>query len=88
MLSVIVNHGFLIADTVIPNQNFDTWGILRNPTHWTFVNVPAPTSYLYLDFWSWAFDKFQSDQHERNAVGGRMYDPVVERVLSVDNYVK
>ncbi|MCE6988167.1 RHS repeat-associated core domain-containing protein [Dyadobacter sp. CY323] len=70
--------------TVILDQNFDAWGRLRNPTDWTFVNVPAPTSYLYRGF--------TGHEHLTNFnlinMNGRMYDPVVGRVLSVDNYVQ
>ncbi|WP_229214941.1 FG-GAP-like repeat-containing protein [Dyadobacter bucti] len=70
--------------TVLLDQNFDAWGRLRNPADWTFVNVPAPTSYLYRGF--------TGHEHLTNFnlinMNGRMYDPVVGRVLSVDNYVQ
>ncbi|MCF0064084.1 FG-GAP-like repeat-containing protein [Dyadobacter chenwenxiniae] len=69
---------------VLLDQNFDAWGRLRNPTDWTFTNVPNPTSYLYRGF--------TGHEHLTNFnlvnINGRMYDPVVGRVLSVDNYVQ
>jgi RHS repeat-associated protein len=70
--------------TVILDQNFDAWGRLRHPANWDYVNVPAPTSYLYRGF--------TGHEHLTNFnlinMNGRMYDPVVGRVLSVDNYVQ
>lgn len=70
--------------TVLLDQNFDAWGRLRNPTDWTFTNVPNPTSYLYRGF--------TGHEHLTNFnvinMNGRLYDPVVSRVLSVDNYVQ
>lgn len=70
--------------TVILDQNFDAWGRLRHPANWDNVNVPAPTSYLYRGF--------TGHEHLTNFnlinMNGRMYDPVVGRVLSVDNYVQ
>ncbi|KAA0992689.1 polymorphic toxin type 23 domain-containing protein [Dyadobacter aurulentus] len=70
--------------TVLLDQNFDAWGRLRHPANWDYVNVPAPTSYLYRGF--------TGHEHLTNFnlinMNGRMYDPVVGRVLSVDNYVQ
>lgn len=70
--------------TVILDQNFDAWGRLRHPANWDYLNVPAPTSYLYRGF--------TGHEHLTNFnlinMNGRMYDPVVGRVLSVDNYVQ
>ncbi|OJV19707.1 MAG: hypothetical protein BGO21_21840 [Dyadobacter sp. 50-39] len=70
--------------TVILDQNFDAWGRLRHPANWDYVNVPAPTSYLYRGF--------TGHEHLTNFnlinMNGRMYDPVVGRVLSPDNFVQ
>lgn len=70
--------------TVILEQNFDAWGRLRHPTNWDYTNVPAPTSYLYRGF--------TGHEHLTNFnlinMNGRMYDPVVGRVLSADNFVQ
>lgn len=70
--------------TVVLDQNFDAWGRLRHPANWDYTSVPAPTSYLYRGF--------TGHEHLTNFnlinMNGRMYDPVVGRVLSVDNYVQ
>ncbi|WP_229215082.1 polymorphic toxin type 23 domain-containing protein [Dyadobacter bucti] len=70
--------------TVLLDQNFDAWGRLRHPANWDYANVPAPASYLYRGF--------TGHEHLTNFnlinMNGRMYDPVVGRVLSVDNYVQ
>jgi RHS repeat-associated protein len=70
--------------TVLLDQNFDAWGRLRHPANWDYTNVPAPTAYLYRGF--------TGHEHLTNFnlinMNGRMYDPVVGRVLSVDNYVQ
>uniref|UniRef100_UPI003F6E49E6 RHS repeat domain-containing protein n=1 Tax=Dyadobacter sp. TaxID=1914288 RepID=UPI003F6E49E6 len=79
LLTLTAPNGAVILD-----QNFDAWGRLRNPASWDFVNVPAPTSYLYRGF--------TGHEHLTNFnlinMNGRMYDPLVGRVLSVDNYVQ
>ncbi|PSL17644.1 RHS repeat-associated protein [Dyadobacter jiangsuensis] len=70
--------------TVVLDQNFDAWGRLRHPANWDYTSVPAPTSYLYRGF--------TGHEHLTNFnlinMNGQMYDPVVGRVLSVDNYVQ
>lgn len=70
--------------TVILDQNFDAWGRLRHPANWDYTSVPAPTSYLYRGF--------TGHEHLTNFnlinLNGRMYDPVVGRVLSPDNFVQ
>ena len=70
--------------TVLLDQNFDAWGRLRHPINWDYANVPAPTSYLYRGF--------TGHEHLTNFnlinMNGRLYDPVVGRVLSVDNYLQ
>ncbi|TLU98952.1 FG-GAP-like repeat-containing protein [Dyadobacter luticola] len=78
LLTMTAQNGSVLLD-----QNFDAWGRLRHPTNWDYVNVPAPTSYLYRGF--------TGHEHLTNFnvinMNGRLYDPVVGRVLSVDNYV-
>lgn len=63
--------------------SFDAWGRRRNPTNWTYANVPAPnliergyTGHEHLD-------KFGLIN-----MNGRMYDPVLGRFLSVDPIVQ
>ena len=79
LLTLTAPNGAVILD-----QNFDAWGRLRHPANWDYTNVPAPTSYLYRGF--------TGHEHLTNFnlinMNGRMYDPVVGRVLSPDNFVQ
>lgn len=69
--------------TVVAKQNFDAWGRYRNPDNWTYNSVPAQPVWLYRGFTG----------HEHLAqfalinMNGRMYDPVIGRMLSPDNNV-
>lgn len=79
LLTLTAPNGAVILD-----QNFDAWGRLRHPANWDYTNVPTPTSYLYRGF--------TGHEHLTNFnlinMNGRMYDPVVGRVLSPDNFVQ
>lgn len=65
-------------------QNFDAWGRRRNPTDWTYVNLPAPPAWLYRGY--------TGHEHVEPFalvnMNGRMYDPLNGRMLSADNYVQ
>jgi RHS repeat-associated protein len=63
--------------------SFDPWGRRRNPTNWTMTGVP--TNYL--------IDRgFTGHEHldrlELINMNGRLYDPLLGRFLSPDNYVQ
>ncbi|NOX48402.1 MAG: hypothetical protein GXO89_15635, partial [Chlorobi bacterium] len=65
--------------------SFDPWGRRRNPTDWTFNNVPNPGNYLT--------DRGFTGHEHLDLFGlvnmnGRMYDPLLGRMLSPDNYVQ
>jgi len=69
--------------TVSERYSYDAWGRRRNPANWADYNVPAPrlinrgyTGHEMLD----GFGLIN--------MNGRMYDPVIGRVLSPDNYVQ
>jgi RHS repeat-associated protein len=69
--------------TVSERYSYDAWGRRRNPANWADYNVPAPrlisrgyTGHEMLD----CFGLIN--------MNGRMYDPVIGRVLSPDNYVQ
>lgn len=72
------------SGTVTAEQNFDPWGRRRNPTTWTYTSVPTPPSWLYRGF----------TRHEHLPefglinMNGRMYDPIVGRMLSVDENIQ
>jgi len=67
----------------VQRVNFDAWGRLRNANDWTFNN--APTALM--------FDRGWTGHEHLLAFGlinmnGRVYDPVVGRFLSPDNYIQ
>lgn len=64
-------------------QSFDPWGRNRNPTDWTYVNVPAPPTWLYRGY--------TGHEHVEPFalvnMNGRMYDPLNGRMLNPDIYI-
>jgi len=70
--------------TVVAEQNFDAWGRNRNASDWTYDNIASVPSWLYRGF--------TGHEHVPHFalinMNGRMYDPVLGRMLSVDNYVQ
>ena len=70
--------------TVVAEQNFDAWGRKRNPTNWTYDNVPSVPAWLYRGYTG----------HEHLAefnlinMNARLYDPVLGRMLSPDNFIQ
>lgn len=69
--------------TVIEKLSYDPWGRRRNPTNWTFTDVPE----------TYKFDRGYTGHEHLDAFGlinmnGRMYDPMLGRFLSPDNYVQ
>ncbi len=76
ILTVTDDQGNPVAE-----QSFDAWGRNRNPDDWTDQNIPSVPSWLYRGYTG----------HEHNKefalinMNGRMYDPVVGRMLSADN---
>ena len=68
--------------TTIEEYSFDPWGRRRNPANWTYTGVPA----------SFTFNRGYTGHEMLDAfnlinMNGRMYDPVMGRMLSPDNYV-
>lgn len=71
------------SGTVIAEQNYDPWGRERNPTTWTYNSIPSKPKWLYRGYTGHEMvPAFQLIN-----MNGRMYDPLVARMLSVDNYV-
>ncbi len=75
--------------TIIANQNFDAWGRYRNPDNWQqYVTTFTPE---YIDAVSWLYRGYTGHEMlpEFNLINmnGRMYDPILGRMLSPDNYV-
>jgi RHS repeat-associated protein len=81
ILTVTNNSG-----TVVAEQNFDAWGRRRNPTTWVAL---APTAATGLPVWLYRgyTGHEQLDNFGLINMNGRLYDPALGRMLSVDNYV-
>jgi RHS repeat-associated protein len=63
--------------------SYDPWGRRRNPTDWTFNNVPDPT----------LLDRGFTGHEHLDKLGlinmnGRMYDPILGRFLGVDPIIQ
>ncbi len=71
--------------TIVANQNFDAWGRFRNPNNWTYVGVPSTNP-------SWLYRGYTGHEQLKEFalinMNGRLYDPVVGRMLSVDNNIQ
>jgi RHS repeat-associated protein len=69
---------------VVAAQNFDAWGRNRNPTDLSYSNIPAVPSWLYRGY--------TGHEHLPNFnlinMNGRLYDPLLGRMLSPDNTVQ
>lgn len=75
---VINEQGFTIE-----HYSFDAWGKRRNATDWSYNNVPV----------TFLFNRGYTGHEHLDAFGlinmnGRVYDPVIARFLSPDNYVQ
>ncbi|MFP4017498.1 MAG: RHS repeat-associated core domain-containing protein, partial [Halanaerobiales bacterium] len=65
------------------STNFDAWGRRRNPADWSFTNVSA----------TYMFDRGFTGHEHLDEFGlinmnGRVYDPLLGRFLSPDNYIQ
>lgn len=70
--------------TIVAEQNFDAWGRQRNPNNWNdYTTIPNPPVWLYRGYTGHEMVTLFSLIN----MNGRMYDPVLGRMLSPDNYV-
>ena len=72
------------SGTVVAEQNFDAWGRKRNPANWTYVSIPAVPVWLYRGFTGHE----HLPQFTLINMNGRLYDPIVGRMLSTDNNIQ
>jgi RHS repeat-associated protein len=78
-INVITNQ----AGAVVKNYSFDAWGNRRNPTNWTYSNIPA--TFLF----SRGFTGHEHlDKFALINMNGRIYDPMLGRFLSPDPFVQ
>ena len=71
------------AEAPIEQYNFDAWGKRRNATNWSYTGVPT----------TFMFDRGYTGHEMLDAFGlinmnGRVYDPIIARFLSPDNYIQ
>ncbi|MBI2968271.1 MAG: hypothetical protein HYY40_10735 [Bacteroidetes bacterium] len=71
--------------TVVYEQNFDAWGRERNPNDWTYTANPNTKP-------EWLIRGFTGHEHLNTFalinMNGRVYDPLLGRFNSPDNYVQ
>lgn len=69
---------------IITEQSFDAWGRQRNPLNWTYTGIPASPNWL----WRGYTGHEQMPQFGLINMNGRMYDPILGRMLSPDNFIQ
>lgn len=69
---------------VVYTQSFDPWGRNRNPNDLTYDNISSRPDWL----WRGYTGHEHLDEFGLINMNGRLYDPVVGRMLSPDNYVQ
>lgn len=68
------------SGSVAAQQNFDAWGRNRNPANWTYNNIPTVPTWLYRGFTGHEM----LPQFALINMNGRMYDPVIGKMLAPD----
>lgn len=72
------------AGIVEYEQNFDAWGRNRNASTWTYTSIPTAPIWLYRGFTGHE----HLPQFNLINMNGRLYDPIVGRMLSPDNNIQ
>ncbi|MEO1626325.1 MAG: RHS repeat-associated core domain-containing protein, partial [Bacteroidota bacterium] len=72
------------SGSVVAEQNFDAWGRKRNVSTWTYSSVNSVPDWLYRGYTGHE----EMPEFRLINMNGRLYDPVVGRMLSVDNHVQ
>ena len=78
-ITTIINQ----SGTDVERRSFDAWGRPRHPDNWNYVNIPAMT----------ILERGYTGHEHLETFGlinmnGRMYDPIIGRMLSPDPYVQ
>ena len=68
----------------VNEYSYDAWGRRRNPTDWSYTLASQPALFADRGFTSHEFLSWFNLYN----MNGRMYDPLVGRFLSVDNFVQ
>ncbi|MEO1626234.1 MAG: RHS repeat-associated core domain-containing protein, partial [Bacteroidota bacterium] len=69
---------------VVAEQNFDAWGRKRNASNWTYAGVASVPDWLYRGYTAHE----HMPEFQLINMNGRLYDPVLGRMLSPDNYIQ
>ena len=72
-----------VTGTVVAEQNFDAWGRKRNVNSWDYAGVQSVPDWLYRGYTG---HEHLPDFGLIN-MNARLYDPVLGRMLSPDNFV-
>lgn len=78
--------------TVVAEQNFDAWGRYRDPVNWDYTGYVPPSMGGLGNAFTWLNRGYTGHEHlpqfDLINMNGRMYDPIIGRMLSPDNYVE
>lgn len=80
MINTLTNS----SGTITYNLNFDAWGRRRNASNWTYTSITNPPSWLTRGYTGHE----HMDYFTLINMNGRLYDPILGRMLSLDNYVQ
>lgn len=69
---------------IVTRQSFDAWGRMRDTANWGYSNVPGQPDWLYRGYTGHEYLK----EFALVNMNGRLYDPVLGRMLSPDNYTQ
>ena len=79
-----ITHVYNASTSAVQEYSFDAWGRRRNPTDWSYNLTGQPDLFAGRGFTSHEF----LSQFNLYNMNGRMYDPLVGRFLSADNYIQ
>jgi RHS repeat-associated protein len=73
-------------------QSFDAWGRYRHPETWQALNSAPSDNQLSVDMPPWMTRGYTGHEHLREFdlinMNARMYDPIIGRFLTPDNYIQ
>ena len=79
-----ITHTVNATTNAVNEYSFDVWGRRRNPADWSYTLTSQPAMFADRGFTSHEFLSWFNLYN----MNGRLYDPLVGRFLSVDNYVQ
>lgn len=76
------------SGTVVAEQNFDAWGRYRNPNTWEYISGATALANNPVWLYRGYTGHEMLAQFDLINMNGRVYDPIIGRMLSPDNYVE